>query len=102
MKRLFKALLIGAGIMTAAAPAVAKAAHQSGIVERPIFNDLQTPRVKYSVTNYIGGLPLVTGFSGGAFGLTPKEYGLRFGNGKCRKHKTNMLRVSKQSKSRRA
>ena len=102
MKKLFKALLIGAGIMTAIAPAVAKVAHQTSTVERHIINDLQTPKAKYSVTNYIGGLPLVTEFTGGTYGLSPKEYGMRYGNGKSRKHKTNMLRISKQAKSRRA
>lgn len=102
MKKLFKTLLIGAGIMTAVAPAVANVAHQTSVVERHIINDLQTPKTKYSVTNYIGGLPLVTEFTGGTYGLSPKEYGMRFGNGKSRKHKSNMLRVSKQTKSRRA
>lgn len=101
MKKLFKALLIGAGIMTAIAPTVTKAAHGLTIVERHIINDLQTPKAKYSITNYIGGLPLVIEYTGGTYGLSPKEYGIRFGNGKSRKHKSNMLLISKKAKSRR-
>lgn len=88
MKKLFTTLLIGAGLATALAPKVAQAS-QTGIVERQIINDIQKPTKKRSVTNFIGGLPLVTEYQYTNFGLTPKEYGLRFGNGNSRKKKTN-------------
>lgn len=54
---------------------------------------------KYQVRNSIGGIPLES-YSLGIPGLTPKEYGIRFGNGKSRKGKTNMLHVSRKAKMR--
>ncbi|MDP3561715.1 MAG: hypothetical protein Q8R83_06030 [Legionellaceae bacterium] len=51
-----------------------------------------------SVVAQAGGLDVIR--EGGVFGLTPMQYGMRFGNGKSRKGKTNMLRVSKNAKLR--
>ncbi len=43
----------------------------------------------------VGGIPLM---QTGVFGLTPREYGLRFGNGASRKSKSNYLRMAHNSK----
>lgn len=88
MKKLFKTLLIGASVIVGIAPAITKA-NQANTVERHIINDLYSPKAKYSITNHIGGLPLVTEYYGNPPGLTPKEYGIRHGNGKSRKGKVN-------------
>lgn len=45
---------------------------------------------------YAGGLGLFPSY--GNFGLTPKEYGLRFGNGRSRKGKTNYQRLAHNAK----
>lgn len=97
MKKLFKTLLIGAGVATAIAPQVAKSNHTQAVVERQIINEIR-PTHKYSITNHIGGLPLVTEFYGNPIGLTPKEYGILFGNGKSRKHRSNRILMSKRTK----
>ncbi|WP_410221928.1 hypothetical protein [Pedobacter sp.] len=46
----------------------------------------------------VGGLDLV---QVGEYGMSPKEYGLRYGNGKSRKGKTNFKKLSHQNKVRR-
>lgn len=46
-----------------------------------------------------GGLDVVATLR--SFGMTPKEYGMLYGNGKSRKGKTNMLRVSKRARMKR-
>ncbi|WP_148233500.1 hypothetical protein [Pseudopedobacter saltans] len=51
------------------------------------------------VENHRSGLDLVTHYP--KVGLSPKEYGMRFGNGKSRKGKTNFKRLSHQYKVRR-
>ncbi len=49
------------------------------------------PVSKYKVMREVGGLDLVTH---GMPGLSPKEYGLRYGNGKSKRHKTNKIQRS--------
>ena len=44
----------------------------------------------------IGGLDGL--LSPNDFGLSPKEYGLRFGNGKSRKHRCNRLKFHQEAK----
>lgn len=50
---------------------------------------------KTRLVNEVGGIPLM---QTGEFGLTPREYGLRFGNGASRKGKKNFLRMAHNSK----
>lgn len=55
--------------------------------------------VKHKVVKEdIGGLDLM-GY--GDYGLSPKEYGLRFGTGKSRENKSNRLRYSHNAKLKR-
>lgn len=56
-----------------------------------------TPRAS---VKQIGGLDLVTEYYGGVFGLTPKEYGLRYGTGASRKHKSNRNRYAANASTR--
>ena len=52
-------------------------------------------QAKTKIVNEVGGLQLM---QGGVFGLTPREYGLRFGNGASRKGKKNYLRMAHNAK----
>lgn len=52
-----------------------------------------------SVIAQAGGLDVIR--EGGVFGMTPMQYGMRFGNGKSRKGKTNFARLSHNAKVRR-
>lgn len=58
----------------------------------------KTKREKLPFTN-MGSIPNL-GF-GGPFGLTPKEYGIAFGNGASRKGRSNKLRYSHNAKLKR-
>ena len=49
----------------------------------------------------IGSIPGMGSMSGGQFGLTPKEYGMRFGTGASRKGKSNRLRYATNAKLKR-
>lgn len=51
------------------------------------------------VRENVGGLDLV---QSGEYGMSPKEYGLRFGNGKSKKGKTNFNRMSHNAKLKRS
>lgn len=50
---------------------------------------------KTRIVNEIGGIPLM---QTGEFGLTPREYGMRFGNGASRKGKNNFQRMAHNAK----
>lgn len=50
---------------------------------------------KTRMVNEIGGIPLM---QTGEFGLTPREYGLRFGNGASKKRKNNYQRMAHNAK----
>lgn len=54
---------------------------------------------KKQIISQIGGLDIIG--MGGRFGMTPKEYGMIYGNGKSRKGKTNMIRVAKRARMKR-
>lgn len=56
----------------------------------------QQRRVSKKVVNEIGGIPLETYFP--QYGMSPKEYGIRYGNGASRKVKTNFKKLSHQAK----
>ena len=47
----------------------------------------------------IGGIPLK--YEGIIYGLSPKEYGIKFGHGNKRKGKTNFLRLAHNAKLKR-
>lgn len=49
-----------------------------------------------SIVGQAGGLDVL--YEGGNFGLTPMQYGMRYGNGKSRKIKHNRLRYSHNAK----
>lgn len=50
---------------------------------------------KTKIVNEIGGIPLM---QTGEFGLTPREYGMRFGTGASRKGKNNFQRMAHNAK----
>lgn len=87
MKKALKKIAIVTGLATALAPQVAPAQNNT-VIERQAVNDMK-PTKKHSITNHIGGLPLVTEYYGNPPGLTPKQYGILYGNGKSRKQKIN-------------
>ncbi|SMG35544.1 hypothetical protein [Sphingobacterium psychroaquaticum] len=92
MKKLFKTILIGAGLVSALAPQVVKSKIDI-VVERQVINETK-PLKRHQITNVFGGIPVLTEHYGGVFGLTPKEYGQRYGNGNSRKPKTNKIHRS--------
>lgn len=52
-----------------------------------------------TIVEQSGGLDVIR--DGGEFGLTPMQYGMRYGNGKSRNVKNNMLRYSHNAKVKR-
>lgn len=71
------------------------------IVKQNTHQEQQKATAKKVVANHhvvrenVGGLDLV---QHGEYGMSPKEYGIRFGNGKSRKAKTNYNRLSHNAK----
>lgn len=59
----------------------------------------QTRRFRSGYANTIGRVPLMT--AGGDFGLTPKEYGIRYSKGNGYSKKTNFKKLSHQAKVKR-
>lgn len=100
MKRLFKTLLIGASLITGLTPVLSKSANYHKL-ERHVYNDIKKPQAK-THTFQIGGIPLVTEYYGSIPGLTPKEYGMLYGNGKSKKYKTNKRHRSFRAKLKRS
>lgn len=102
MKALTKAILLGAGIATAAAPNAVKADQQTTVTRHVIREEEEEEKTKREgrfVTKRqfsIGSVPIVEEYYGNPPGLSPKEYGIRYGNGKSRKRKSN--RLHKRSK----
>lgn len=93
MKKSLKTILIGVALTTALTPQVAQSSQHNVTVERQVYNN-KPITVKKSTIKQIGGLDLVTEFTGKPFGLTPKEYGIRFGNGRSKKSKINKIQRS--------
>ncbi|WP_342645011.1 hypothetical protein [Mucilaginibacter sp. CSA2-8R] len=54
-----------------------------------------TKRKTTGVVNTIGGIPITHLFP--KYGMSPREYGQRYGNGKNRKHKSNRLRYARKA-----
>lgn len=99
MKNLTKAILLGAGIATAAAPNAVKADQQTTVTRHVIREEDEDEREERFVTERrytIGSVPIVEEYYGNPPGLSPKEYGIRYGNGKSRIKKSN--RLHKRSK----
>lgn len=95
MKKTFNTILIGAGLMIGLAPLTAQTSGYS--IKRQAINQIESKKATV-VKTYFGGLPLVTEYYGNPCGLTPKEYGIRYANGKSRKVKTNKRHRSHQLK----
>lgn len=55
-------------------------------------------RSRSSIVNHVGGIPIVT--TGGAYGMSPKEYGMRFAHGPGKRH-VNKLRLKHNAKLKR-
>ena len=98
-KKVFGA--IATGIATAAMVANPQPAQVKQSNEITVTQQQKATRSEVKVTKQItrhnvagSGLDLVTR---GAFGMTPKEYGIRYGHGN-RKGKTNFLRLSHSHK----
>lgn len=88
--------LTAAAMMLAGNPAPAQAnqsAKQSHEV-RGITPERKSAR--HQIQNTIGGIPVETYYVNP--GLSPKEYGLRYGTGRTRKGKTNFAQLKHQSK----
>jgi hypothetical protein len=51
---------------------------------------------KFGINNLTGGLDMPRHY--GMFGMTPKEYGIRFGTGKSKKWKSNRNRYAHNAK----
>jgi len=54
---------------------------------------------RQTIENTIGGIPLISHIPN--YGMSPKEYGIRHGNGSSRKNKSNRLRYSHDAKLKR-
>lgn len=81
MKKTIKILVIGAGIAAFSIALNTMAAH----LDKPIIlasksSYISEPDYKILIPKPLYRYPI---------GLTPKEYGMLYGNGKCRKYKTN-------------
>lgn len=98
-KRIFGAASIGfASLALAFNPQTAIAnGHAQNIKEVKATANGQR-KVQNKVVREVGGLPIVT--VGGAYGMSPKEYGIRFGHGN-KKGKTNFLRLAHNAKLKR-
>ncbi|MFD2962777.1 MULTISPECIES: hypothetical protein [Olivibacter] len=56
----------------------------------------ETKKARTKVVNQIGGIPLESYVPN--YGMSPKEYGIRFGNGRSRKGKLNLNKLSHNCK----
>ncbi|MDM1048051.1 hypothetical protein [Sphingobacterium hotanense] len=88
MKRFYKILILGAGMLSGLVPQMARSSATNVIVERQVKDDIRKPIENRQVI-LIGGLPVMSDRIYGTFGMTPKEYGIRYGNGASRKAKVN-------------
>lgn len=56
-------------------------------------------KTKMNIVNEVGGVPLESYMPN--YGMSPKEYGIRYGNGNSRRPKHNRLRYSHNAKLKR-
>lgn len=101
MKTKKVAAAIAAGIATAAMVVNPQPAQVKQSNEITVNHQQKAARTEEKVTKYVtrhnvngSGLDLITR---GTFGMTPKEYGIRYGHGN-RKGKTNRLRLAHNKK----
>ncbi len=91
--RKFKAIGAMLAAIGIAAPSTSTpaATHSTTQTEKKIIDNrhLQSTRKKHKHVFSKGGLELVTEYIFKQQGLSPKEYGLRYGTGASRNHKTN-------------
>ena len=94
---------LGIGFALALA-GLAGTAQPTALVKQHTHQEQQKATAKRLVEKHrlvrenVGGLDLI---QRGEYGMSPKEYGLRFGNGKSRKGKTNFNKVSHSYKVKR-
>ena len=69
-------------------PQMARSSGTHVIVERQVRDDVRKP-IENKQAILFGGLPVMTDRIYGTFGMSPKEYGIRYGNGASRKAKIN-------------
>lgn len=81
MKNTFKILVVGAGIFAFSTALTTMAAQK----DVPIILSTKSNHIAENAWQFEIPKPLYRY----PVGLTPKEYGMLYGNGKCRKYKTN-------------
>ncbi len=93
------AFALAAAALAGSTPSATFAAARTETVQQQQKATAQRAVERYRFARQnLGGLDLV---QVGVFGMTPKEYGLRFGSGKGRKGRTNLLRCSHNAKLKR-
>lgn len=102
-RKLASAIAIGAATVAMSANAQAATVNQNQTTVQHEAKAVSSERktVSKQIKSNVGGsgLDLVTLFSKPS--LSPKEYGMRYGNGKSRKNKSNRLRCSHNAKLKR-
>jgi len=93
---------IGAGFMMALAGVMGSAQAMQPLAQaaQSTQKEMKSTAAKYVArserkVHSAGGLDLV---QRGEYGMSPKEYGLRYGNGASKKHKSNRLRLGHSAK----
>jgi hypothetical protein len=104
MKRGSKSTLLAAmlfGGLLGSAQAIQPIATQNAKIQNQEIKSTKTGAIRETnkVIRNVGSIPIVTYFPN--FGLSPKEYGMIFGNGKSRKGKVNYARMSHNAKLKR-
>lgn len=88
MKRFYKILILGAGMLSGLVPHMARSSGSNVMIERHVKDDVRKS-IDDRKASMIGGLPVLTDGIYGNFGMTPKQYGIRYGNGASRKARVN-------------
>lgn len=88
MKRFYKILILGAGMLSGLVPHMARSSGSNVMIERQVKDDVRKS-IDDRKASMIGGLPVLTNSIYGNFGMTPKQYGIRYGNGASRKARVN-------------
>ena len=87
-KAISKILIIGTGVLSSILPGTLHSKESHVIVERQMINKLNPDKKHNSIMSF-GGLPLVSEYFHHHPSMTPKQYGMLYGNGKSRKDKIN-------------
>lgn len=108
MKKSNKFAIVGAGFALAVAALAGSTSPQTVFANKDVKVEqqkeqrnalaMQTKATHRIVRENVGGLDLV---QSGDYGMSPKEYGLRFGNGKSKNGKANFNRMSHNAKLKR-